>query len=130
MPSNKALAWMQRFAALAIVAFWVSFWIDHSDLPPLIVDLEWSFLVPDLAWIVVAFLISSHWLLAGDRRGMVATAAAGASLAYLGLLDAVSNVRHGQYGGSFSRGALNAVVNLACIGFGWANIQYALRRSR
>src|SRR6202012_2942540 len=81
MPSNKALAWMQRFAALAIVAFWVSFWIDHSDLPPLIVDLEWSFLVPDLAWIVVAFLISSHWLLAGDRRGMVATAAAGASLA-------------------------------------------------
>ena len=43
MPSHKLLAWTQRFAALAIVAFWVFFWIDHSDLPPAIVDMEWCY---------------------------------------------------------------------------------------
>lgn len=130
MPSNKALAWMQRFAALAIVAFWVSFWLDHSDLPPAIVDGEWSFLIPDLAWIVVALFIASHWLLRDDRRAYIATAVAGGSLAYLGLLDAASNFRHHQYTESFSRGALNAIINLACIAFGWVNIRHALKRSR
>jgi hypothetical protein len=127
MPSHKLLAWTQRFAALAIVAFWISFWADHSDLAPAIVDMEWSFLIPDLVWIVVALWIASRWLIAGDRRAAIATAVAGSSLAYLGLLDAASNVRHHQYTESFSRGALNAVVNVACLGFGCANIWYALR---
>jgi hypothetical protein len=130
MSSKKALAWTQRFAAFAIVAFWVSFWADHSDLPPAIVDMEWSFLIPDLVWIVVALWLASHWLLAGDRRGAIATAVAGGSLAYLGMLDAASNFRHHQYSGSLSRGVLNAVVNLACIGFGCANIWYALKSGR
>jgi hypothetical protein len=104
--------------------------MDHSDLPPAIVDMEWSFLMPDLAWIVVALWIASNWVMSGDRRAAVATAVAGGSLAYLGLLDAASNVRHHQYSGSLSRGALNAVVNLACIAFGCANIWYALKRDR
>jgi hypothetical protein len=130
MPSNRLLAWTQRFAALAIVAFWVSFWMDHSDLPAAIVDMEWSFLIPDLAWIVVALWIASHWVMRGDRRAAVATAVAGGSLAYLGLLDAASNLRHHQYSGSFSRGALNAAVNLACVGFGCASICIALRHSQ
>jgi hypothetical protein len=130
MPSNKALAWTQRFAALAIVAFWVSFWLDHSDLPPTIVDMEWSFLIPDLAWIALALWVASHWLLTGDRRAAIATAVAGGSLAYLGLLDAASNFRHHQYSESLSRGALNAVVNLACIGFGCLNVWYALKSSQ
>ena len=93
---------------MAIVAFWISFWADHSDLAPTIVDMEWSFLVPDLLWIVIALWIASRWLIAGDRRAVIATAVAGSSLAYLGLLDAASNVRHHQYTESFSRGALNA----------------------
>src|SRR5579875_1909581 len=115
MPPHKLLAWTQRFAALAIVAFWVFFWIDHSDLPPSIVDMEWSFLLPDLIWIVVALCVASHWLLKNDHRAVVATAVAGGSLAYLGLLDAISNYRHHQYEGPLSRAALNAAVNLACI---------------
>ena len=51
-------------------------------------------------------------------------------MVYLGLLDAACNFRHGQYTDSFSRGALNAVVNLACLLFGGANIWYALKRSK
>jgi hypothetical protein len=51
-------------------------------------------------------------------------------MVYLGLLDAACNFRHGQYTDSFSRGALNAVVNVACLLFGCVNIWYAMRRSK
>ncbi len=127
MSTSRRLAWTQRFAALSIVAFWISFWVDHSDLPPVVVDIEWSFLIPDLVWIAAAFWIASRWLLARDPRAAIATAVAGSSLVYLGLLDVASNVRHHQYTDSLSRGALNALVNLACLLFGCLNVWYALK---
>lgn len=126
--SIRGLAWAQRIAALAIVAFWIAFWANHGDLPAKVVDFEWCFLVPDLLWIVGAFWLASRWLLARDPRAGIATAVAGSSMVYLGLLDAACNFRHGQYTDSFSRGALNAVVNVACLLFGGANIWYALKR--
>jgi hypothetical protein len=127
--SAQKLAWTQRAAALAIISFWISFWADHNQLPQNVVDFEWCFLVPDILWISGAFALASHWLIARDPRAGIATAVAGSSLAYLGLLDAACNFRHGQYTGSFSRGALNAVINIACLFFGCANIWYAARRT-
>ena len=62
-----------------------------------------------------------------DPRAGLATAVAGSSMVYLGLLDAACNLRHGQYTGS--RGVLNAVINLTCVLFGSANIWYANRRN-
>jgi hypothetical protein len=121
---------MQRIAALAIVLFWVSFWTDHTQLPANVVDFEWCFLLPDLIWISCAFWVASNWLMARDRRAGIATAVAGSSMVYLGLLDAACNLRHGQYTASFSRGTLNAVVNLACLLFGFFNIWYAAARTR
>jgi hypothetical protein len=125
--SGSTLAWTQRIAALAILLFWISFWTDHSQLPPNVVDFEWCFLLPDILWIAGAFAVSSHWLLTRDRRARLATAVAGSSMVYLGLLDAACNIRHGQYTGS--RGALNAVINLTCLFYGAANIWYANRRT-
>jgi hypothetical protein len=126
--SVRRLAWMQRTAALAIALFWISFWADHSGLPENVVDFEWCFLFPDILWISGAFWIASNWLIARDPRAGIATAVAGGSMVYLGLLDAACNFRHGQYTHSFSRGALNAVVNVACLMFGSANIWYAMAR--
>jgi len=123
--SVRSMAWTQRIAGLAIVCFWISFWSDHSQLPANVVDFEWCFLVPDIVWIVGAFWLASHWLLVRDPRGGIATAVAGSAMVYLGMLDAICNYRHGQYTGSVSRGALNAVVNVACLLFGLANIWYA-----
>jgi hypothetical protein len=128
--SARRLAWMQRIAALAICVFWISFWADHGQLPANIVDFEWCFLVPDILWISGAFWMASNWLIARDPRAGIATAVAGGSMVYLGLLDAACNFRHGQYTDSLSRGALNAVVNVACLLFGSANIWYAVRRSK
>ena len=128
MLSARKLAWTQRIGAVAIVAFWISFWNDHQDLPASVVDFEWCFLIPDILWIAGAFWLASHWLLAGDRRAGAATAVAGSAMVYLGLLDAACNFRHGQYTGSLSRGALNAVVNVVCLLFGGANIWYAMVR--
>jgi peptidoglycan/LPS O-acetylase OafA/YrhL len=128
--SVRRLAWMQRIAALAIALFWISFWADHNQLPANVVDFEWCFLVPDILFISGAFWIASNWLIARDPRAGTATAAAGSSMVYLGLLDAACNFRHGQYTDSFSRGALNAVVNVACVLFGSANIWYAMKRSK
>ncbi len=123
--SVRGIAWAQRIAALLIVLFWISFWADHTQLPANVVDFEWCFLVPDILWIGIAFWVASHWLIAGDPRAGIATAVAGSSMVYLGLLDAACNLRHGQYTESLSRGALNLVVNVACLLFGFANIWYA-----
>jgi hypothetical protein len=128
--SVRTLAWMQRIAALAIGLFWISFWKDHTQLPANVVDFEWCFLVPDILWIAGSFWIASNWLIARDRRAGTATAVAGSSMVYLGLLDAACNLRHGQYTDSLSRGALNAVVNFACLLFGSANIWYAVKRNK
>jgi len=128
--SARGLAWMQRIAALLIGLFWISFWADHTQLPANIVDFEWCFLLPDILWISGAFWVASNWLIARDPRAGIATAVAGGSMAYLGLLDAACNFRHGQYTDSFSRGALNAVVNVACLLFGCANIWFAMKRTR
>jgi hypothetical protein len=128
--SARRLAWMQRIAALLIGLFWISFWADHTQLPANIVDFEWCFLLPDILWISGAFWVASNWLIARDPRAGIATAVAGGSMAYLGLLDAACNFRHGQYTDSFSRGALNAVVNVACLLFGCANIWFAMKRTR
>jgi hypothetical protein len=125
--SVRTLAWTQRGAALAIIVFWISFWADHTQMPPNVVDFEWCFLLPDILWISGAFALASHWLVARDPRAGIATTVAGSSLAYLGLLDAACNFRHAQYAGS--RGALNVVINLACLLFGCANIWYAARRT-
>lgn len=89
------------------------------------VDFEWSFIVPDLLWIAAPFLIASHWLLTGNRKGRAATAMAGGAIFYLGLLDVAYNLRHGQY--ATTRGFLDAVVNLACLVFGAVNISFGLR---
>lgn len=128
--SVRKLAWTQRIAVLAIGFFWISFWTNHNQLPAKVVDFEWSFLLPDILWIAGAFWIASNWLIAGDPRAGIATAVAGGSMVYLGLLDVVSNARHGQYTDSFSRGFLNAVVNAACLAFGFANIWYAMKRNK
>lgn len=122
----KLLAWSQRIAAALVVLFWISFLYEYKDLPATMVDFEWSFIVPDLLLIVAPFLIASHWLLTGNRKGRAASAAAGGAMFYLGLLDVAYNLRHGQY--ATSRGYLDAAVNAACLVFGAVNIFFALSR--
>ncbi len=75
--SVRRLAWMQRIAALAIGLFWISFWVDHSQLPANVVDFEWCFLLPDIVWISGAVGISNNKLIARDPRAGIATAVAG-----------------------------------------------------
>jgi hypothetical protein len=122
----RRLAWAQRIAAALVVLFWVSFLGEYRELPSAMVDFEWSFIVPDLLWIVVPFLVASHWLLTGNRKGPAASAVAGGAIFYLGLLDVAYNARHGQY--STARGILDAAVNLACLVFGAVNIWFGLYR--
>jgi hypothetical protein len=128
--SARHLAWMQRAFAAAIVLFWILFWADHGQLPPDVIDFELCFAWPDLLVIVGLLWIASHWLLAGDSRGRIAGAAAGGALFYLGVLDVMFNLRHGQYTMPISRGLLNAIVNSGCILFGLGNIWLALSGSK
>jgi hypothetical protein len=122
--SARRLAWSQRIAAALVVLFWVSFLGEFRELPAAMVDFEWSFIVPDLLWIVVPFLVASYWILTGNRKGRTASAVAGGAIFYLGLLDVAYNFRHGQY--STARGFLDASVNLACLLFGAVNIRFGL----
>ena len=79
---------MQRIAALAIGLFWISFWADHTQLPANVVDFEWCFLLPDILWICGSLLDRQQLVIARDPRAGIATAVAGGSMVYLGLLDA------------------------------------------
>jgi hypothetical protein len=124
--SARQFAWGQRAMAAAFVLFWILFWAGHDDLPLNVVDFELCFVWPDLLWIVGLLWIASCWLLAGDSRGKIASAAAGGALFYLGLLDVMFNLRHGQYTAPISRGLLNAIVNSGCMLFGLGNIWFAL----
>ena len=119
------LAWAQRIAAALVILFWISFLYGYKELPQVMVEFEWSFIVPDLLLIVAPFLLASHWLLKGDRKGRPASAAAGGAMFYLGMLDVAYNLRHGQY--LTSRGYLDAAVNIACLVFGAVNILCGLR---
>ncbi len=121
------MALLQRIAALLILAYWISFWADHSDLPANIAYVEWSFLLPDLLWIAAAFWLAARWLISRDPRAPIVCAVAGGSMVYLGFLDVMMNLRNGQYTASLSRATLNALVNLACLTFGLVNIAFALR---
>ena len=128
--SARYLAWMQRAFAAAVVLFWVSIWAKPELLPRDVIDFELCFAWPDLLVIVGLLWIASYWLLAGDSRGRIASAAAGGALIYLGLLDVMFNLRHGQYTMPISRGLLNAIVNAGCLLFGLGNICFALMGSK
>jgi hypothetical protein len=114
----RKLAWMQRITAAAIIAFWALFLADHGSLPAGVVDFEWCFVLPDLLWISALLLAASQWLLKGHPRWITATAAAGGALVFLGLLDFMFNLRHGQYTASATRGLLNGAINAYCVLFG------------
>ncbi len=128
-PEARKLAWMQRIAAAILCIYWIAFWADHSDLTAQAADVEWSFLLPDLVFIALAFVVGSRWLLAADRRADTVAALAGGALFYLGFLDTMMNIRGGQYTAVLSRGVVNAIVNVLCLGFGAFNIRYALNRA-
>jgi hypothetical protein len=128
--SARYLAWMQRAFAAAVVLFWVSIWAKPELLTPDVIDFELCFAWPDLLGIVGLLWIASHWLLAGDSRGRIASAAAGGALIYLGLLDVMFNLRHGQYTIAISRGLFNLIINSGCLLFGMGNIWFALAGSK
>ncbi len=128
-PEATRLAWAQRIAALILCVYWIAFWQDHSDLTAQAADIEWSFLLPDILFIALAFVLASQWLLKADRRADALTAIAGGALFYLGFLDTMMNIREGNYTAVPSRGALNALVNVLCLGFGAVNMRFALKRA-
>ena len=128
--SARQMAWMQRAFAAAVVLFWVLIWAEPAFVPPDIIDFELCFAWPDLLVIVGLLGIASYWMLTGDSRGRIASAAAGGALLYLGLLDVMFNLRHGQYTIAISTGTFNAVINAGCILFGLGNIWFALSGSK
>jgi hypothetical protein len=124
--SARQLAWMQRAFAAAMVLFWILIWIEPELLTRDVIDFELCFAWPDLVVIVGLLGSASYWLSAGDSRGRIASAAAGGALVYLGLLDVMFNLRHGQYTIAISRGIFNAIINSGCLLFGVGNIWFAL----
>jgi len=126
--STTRLAWLQRLTAAAIIAFWTFFWFQRDHMPAAVVDFELNFILPDLVWVVGLLICSSRWLIARNRRGLLASGAAGGALVFLGLLDLMFNLRHGQYTEAAAQGLLNASINAGCISFGLWNLYVAAGR--
>ena len=124
------MAIAQRLFAVGIVLWWGYFFgvTRHAPPPtPSYFDFEGAFSWPDLVWLMPLLVTAARHNQRGTPQGPIWTAASGGALVFLSFLDISYNLQHGLYTHSLLEGLLNAVVNLACLGFGLYSVRWALR---
>jgi hypothetical protein len=118
-----AIAVMELAIAFGIIAFWAVFFstdmvnIEDSRLKEIYVAFESAFPLADL-YLAVMLVIGGIGLLKKRFYGTVFSIMAGASLIFLGLLDASFNTQQGIYFLGAEEAVMNVFINTLCIGFG------------
>ncbi len=120
----RAIALLEIITAAGLALFWIAFFtvgLAPENAPPCYMAYERSFPLPDgilacvMAWAGVSLI---------RRRGpaRALTHASAGALIFLGVLDFSFNIQNGIYALSSLDLALNAFINLWCVGFGLAAI--------
>ena len=120
-PLLRAAGVFELVVAAGVAGFWLLFFAGgQGDLPDPLREqayhaFESAFPAADAA-LVLALLGGGLGLLRGGRQGPPLSLAAGGALAFLGLVDAAFNARHGVYAVM----PLQAAVNAVCaVGGAW-----------
>lgn len=118
-----AIAFVELAVAFGIVAFWVAFFftdmvnIEDSRMKEIYIAFESAFPVADF-YLAVMLIIGGIGLLKRKFYGTMFSLMAGASLIFLGLLDASFNTQQGIYSLGVEEAVMNVFINSLCIGFG------------
>ncbi|MCU0285680.1 MAG: hypothetical protein MUF15_04705 [Acidobacteria bacterium] len=119
----KIIAVIEILIAIGIIFFWVTFFIKNSvsisdpKLKEIYLAFESAFPIPD-AWLVITLVIGAIGLLKQAYYGYLFSLMGGASLIYLGLLDASFNTLHGIYKLGMEEAVVNLSINLLCLAGG------------
>jgi hypothetical protein len=119
---EKTIAVLEILTGAGILLFWLGFFtvgLAPEAPPPGYLSFEYSFPLPDsilAATLIVAGILN----LKGKPAGRVLSLVSAGALIFLGLLDFSFNIQNGMYAISALDTALNAFINLWCVGFGLA----------
>ena len=120
--NGKALPALAIITAAGLALFWIGFFtvgLAPENPPACYFAYEHSFPVPDII-LAIALLAGGVLALKGNANGRTILVAGGGALVFLGLLDICFNWQNGMYAISALDLALNAFINLWCVGFGTA----------
>jgi hypothetical protein len=121
--SIKIIALMELAIAAGILAFWTAFFstdlvgIRDPHLKEIYLAFESAFPVADF-FLVSLLVLGAIGLLRKTSSGSFFTLMAGASLIFLGLLDASFNSRQGLYLIGLAESLLNLSINAVCLAAG------------
>jgi hypothetical protein len=122
-----------RVAAVGTIAYWVAyFWFGavQTGDDPGYVAFENAFPLAD-AYMAVAYLVAAHFLVRGRVAAVAVGIAAGSAMVFLGLMDTLFNLQHGQYAIRTPEMATEIAINVVCLVFGpWTMVRLWSARRR
>jgi hypothetical protein len=83
------------------------------------------------AYMAVAYLVAAHLLVRGRVAAVAVGIAAGSAMVFLGLMDTLFNLEHGQYAIRTPEMATELAINVVCLVFGpWTMVRLWSARRR
>jgi hypothetical protein len=119
---RRPIAVLEIITGIGILLFWLGFFtvgLAPAVPPPGYLSFEYSFPLSD-SILAATLIIAGILNLKGKPAGRVLSLVSAGALIFLGLLDFSFNIQNGMYTLSALDTALNAFINLWCVGFGLA----------
>jgi hypothetical protein len=127
----KIIAVLELLTGIGIIFFWIGFFtigLAPDNPPPCYFAYERSFPLADII-LSIAILASGILLLKNKESGRTLSFVCAGGLMFLGLLDFSFNIQNGIYMTSMVDLALNAFINVWCVGFSVAIAVLLSRKS-
>ena len=129
---DRVHAALMRVAAVGTIAYWVAYFFGavQTGNDPGYVAFENAFPLAD-AYMSVAYLLAAHLLVRGRTAAVPVGIAAGSAMVFLGLMDTLFNLEHGQYAIRTPEMATEIAINVVCLIFGpWTMVRLWRARRR
>ena len=130
---DRVHAALMRAVALGTIAYWMAyFWFGavQTGSDPGYVAFENAFPLAD-AYMAAGYLVAAHLLVRGRPAAVPVGIAAGSAMVFLGLMDTLFNLEHGQYAIRTPEMATEIAINVVCLVFGpWTMVRLWSARRR
>jgi hypothetical protein len=123
---DRVHAALMRVVAAGTIAYWVAYLgygAVQTGTDPGYVAFENAFPVAD-TYMAVAYLVAARLLVRGRMAAVPIGIAAGSAMVFLGLMDTLYNLEHGQYAIRTPEMATETAINVVCLVFGpWTMVR-------